>query len=101
MSSYLQCGLIICCDIANMFQIPNGLMTMSELVEVGRRLKRSLDGYISYRRAAAIALITLGNLLAAAIALITLGNLLAAAISLITLGTGNPFSCRHCSHHLR
>lgn len=30
-----------------------------ELVELGRRLKRSLDGYLSYRRAAAIAVITL------------------------------------------
>jgi hypothetical protein len=36
---------------------------MSELVELGRRLKRSLDGYISYRRAAAIALITLGTVI--------------------------------------
>ena len=34
---------------------------MSELVEVGRRLKRSLDGYISYRRAAAIAVLILGT----------------------------------------
>ncbi len=33
-----------------------------ELVELGRRLKRSLDGYLSYRRAAAIAVVTLGQL---------------------------------------
>jgi len=36
---------------------------MSELVEVARRLKRSLDGYISYRRAAAIAVLILGRLM--------------------------------------
>ncbi len=38
----------------------NGLK-MSELVELGRRLKRSLDGSISYRRAAGIAVLILGT----------------------------------------
>mgnify|MGYP007015615743 CR=1 FL=1 len=35
---------------------------MSELVELGRRLKRSLDGKISYRKSAVITLIVLGKL---------------------------------------
>ena len=32
----------------------NDFDIMSELVELGRKLKRSLDGYITYRKAAAI-----------------------------------------------
>ena len=42
----------------------NGLK-MSELVELGRRLKRSLDGKISYRKSAVITLIVLGKLVGA------------------------------------
>ena len=37
----------------------NGLNIMSDIVELGRRVKRSLDGYITYRKAAAILLILL------------------------------------------
>jgi hypothetical protein len=46
--------------ILAMFAEINGLK-MSELVELGRRLKRSLDGSISYRRAAGIAVLILGT----------------------------------------
>merc|ERR1711970_1377972 len=34
----------------------NGLI-MNDIVEVGRRLKRSLDGYITYRKAGAIVVV--------------------------------------------
>ena len=42
------------------FSSINGLK-MSELVELGRRLKRSLDGNISYRKAAILTIIVLGE----------------------------------------
>ena len=37
----------------------NGLNIMSDIVELGRRVKRSLDGYITYRKAGAILIIIL------------------------------------------
>ena len=37
----------------------NGLNIMTDIVELGRRVKRSLDGYITYRKAAAILIIIL------------------------------------------